>query len=302
MNNQKVSILDQVGNTPLVKLTSVNPFPHVNMFAKIEAMNPTGSLKDRIAKYMIEKAEENGSLNGEKTIIEASSGNTGISLSMMAAIKGYKIKIFMPETKSIERRKVMLLGGTEIVLTTGKDQNSHIKACEELAEAESDKYFYFDQNGNENNTLAYYHTMAVEILNQMSRKVDVFIAGFGTGGTIMGCARRFKEINPNVCVISVEPEKAISKIEGLLHMDGEYTPKIYDPSLIDRVVRVSDVNAIQMTRKIAREEGVYVGISSGAVLWAALEFAREFQKGNFVLVFADSADRYLSTALCEGLL
>ncbi len=297
-----VGILDQIGNTPLVRLTSINPFPHVNMFAKLEGMNPTGSLKDRIAKYMIEKAEQNRSLNREKTVIEASSGNTGISLSMVAAVKGYKIKIFMPESKSIERRKVMLLGGTEIVLTTGKDQNSHIKACEELAKAESNKYFYFDQNGNENNTLAHYYTMAVEILDQIDRKIDVMVAGFGTGGTIMGCARRFKEVNPDVYIISVEPEKAISKIEGLLHMDGEYIPKIYDPILIDRVIRVSDENAIQMTQRIAREEGIFAGISSGAVLWAALEFAKEFQKGNFVLVFADSADRYLSTALCEGLL
>ncbi len=290
-----------IGNTPLIRLKHVNPFPGIQMYAKIEAMNPTGSLKDRIAKYMIEKAEADGSLDKGKTIIEASSGNTGISLSMVSSIKGYRIKIFMPETKSIERRRIMLLGGAEIVLTSGKDQNSHIKAAEELAKTESDKYFYFNQNGNENNVLAHYDTMAVEILDQLDRKVDVLVAGFGTGGTIMGCARRFDEMHLTTHMVSVEPDKPISKIEGLLHMDGEYVPGIYDPSLIDRLIRVSDDHAIEMTRRLAREEGIFAGISSGAVLYAALQYAQELKRGNFVLVFADSMDRYLSTALIEGL-
>ncbi|MEW5807515.1 MAG: cysteine synthase family protein [Acidobacteriota bacterium] len=301
MRYLNATILDGIGNTPLVSLNHLNPFPGVQMFAKIEGMNPTGSLKDRIAKYMIERAEEEGSLTREKIIIEASSGNTGISLGMVAAIKGYKVKIFMPETKSIERRKTMLLGGVEIVLTSGKDQNSHIKATEELARTESEKYFYFDQNGNENNVNAHYHTTAAEIISQMNGKIDVLVAGFGTGGTIIGCARRIKQVNRNALIISVEPEKPISKIEGLLHMNGEYIPKIYNPSLIDHVERVSDQNAVEMTRRIAREEGIYAGISSGAVLFAALKWAERLKKGNFILIFADRADRYLSTVLCEGL-
>ncbi len=290
-----------IGNTPLIRLRHVNPFPNIQMYAKIEAMNPTGSLKDRIAKYMIEKAETDGSLTPEKTIIEASSGNTGISLSMVSAIKGYRIKIFMPVTKSIERRKIMLLGGAEIVLTSGEDQNSHIKAAEELARTESDKYFYFNQNGNENNVLAHYDTMAVEILKQLDERIDVLVAGFGTGGTIMGCARRFDEMHLKTLIVSVEPENPISKIEGLLHMDGEFVPAIYDPSLIDRLIRVSDEHAIEMTRRLAREEGIFAGISSGAVLYAALQCAQELKRGNFVLVFADSMDRYLSTSLIESL-
>ncbi|MFQ6082556.1 MAG: PLP-dependent cysteine synthase family protein [Candidatus Aminicenantia bacterium] len=291
------TMLDLIGNTPLVEIKKLNPNPKVKILAKLEGYNPTGSLKDRIVKFMVEKAEEKGTLTKEKTIIEASSGNTGISLAMIGAIKGYKVKIFMLETKSRERRVLMKLWGAEVVLTSGDNPHSHIEACEELYSREKEKYYYLNQNGDENNSLAHYLTTGQEILDQTKGKADVFVAGLGTAGTLMGVSRKLKEHNDRIKVISVEPVTGMSRIEGLLHMDGSYIPPIYCSALIDEMVRVSDEDAFRATRLLTLEEGIFAGISSGACLHAAWQVAQKMTKGIIVVLFADRGERYLSSPL-----
>ncbi len=293
------NITELVGNTPLVKLRKFSG-EGFSIYAKLENYNPTGSLKDRIVKYMLERAEEEGRLTKDKIIIEASSGNTGIALSAIARAKGYRVRIFIPETKSLERRAIMKYFGAEVVLTSGDDPHSHIHAAEELIAKDPEHYYYFNQNGDENNAWAHYYGTGTEIVNELER-VDALVAGFGTGGTILGAGRKIKEVNPEAKVIAVEPDKPISAIEGLLHFDGSYIPPIYKEGLIDEFIRVSDEEAVEFARRIAREEGIFVGISSGAALCAALRVAEKV-KGNIVVVFADSGDRYLSTALFKGIL
>jgi cysteine synthase len=290
-------LLNLIGNTPLIRLDSFNTPSTVNIYAKLEMMNPSGSLKDRIAKYMIEEAEHSGQLQLGKIIIEASSGNTGISLAMVGAVKGYRTRIFMPESKSVERRVMMRMWGAELVLTSKDNPHSHIEAAKKLAASE-DTYFYIDQNENYNNVLAHYQTTAVELLTQLNEPIDIFIAGLGTGGTLMGVSKRLKEAYAQTKVIAVQPAKPISKIEGLLHLDGSYLPGICDLSLIDETIYVSDEEAIVTARKIALQEGLFVGISSGATLWAALQIAKRIEKANIVVVFGDRGERYLSTELC----
>lgn len=293
----KGQLLNLIGNTPLVELKSFSN-SDVKIFAKLEMMNPSGSLKDRIAKYMIEEAEKSGKLTPGKTIIEASSGNTGISLSMVGSLKGYKTKIFMPESKSIERRIMMRMWGADLVLTSKNNPHSHIEAAKELA-LSGDEYFYIDQNENQDNVLAHYHHTAREILEQMTGTIDALVAGIGTGGTIMGVGRRLKEANTKTKVVSIQPAEPISKIEGLLHLDGSYAPGICDLSLIDETIYVPDPNAIDTARKLALEEGLFAGISSGAVLWGAIKLAEKMDKGQIVVVLGDRGERYLSTDLCS---
>ncbi len=293
----KGQLLDLIGNTPLVELKSFSKKPSVKIFAKLELMNPSGSLKDRIAKYMIESAELSGKLTTSKTIIEASSGNTGISLSMVGSLKGYRTKIFMPESKSIERRIMMRMWGAELILTSRSNPHSHIEAAKELS-ANTTDYFYIDQNENQDNVLAHYHHTAKEILEQMPGSVDAVIAGIGTGGTIMGVGRRLKEANSKTQVVAVQPAEGISKIEGLLHLDGSYVPGICDLSLVDKNIYVEDPNAIETACKLALQEGIFAGISSGAVLYAALSLAETMEKGQIVIILGDRGERYLSTDLC----
>lgn len=293
----KGQLLNLIGNTPLVELKSFSK-SDVKIFAKLEMMNPSGSLKDRIAKYMIEEAERTGKLTPGKTIIEASSGNTGISLSMVGSLKGYRTKIFMPESKSIERRIMMRMWGADLVLTSRNNPHSHIEAAKELA-ASGDDYFYIDQNENQDNVLAHYYHTAGEILEQMTGTIDAFLAGIGTGGTIMGVGRRLKEANPNTCVISIQPAEPISKIEGLLHLDESYLPGICDLSLVNETMYVSDPNAIEMSRQLTLQEGIFAGISSGAVLWGAIKLAEKMEKGQIVIILGDRGERYLSTDLCS---
>lgn len=295
MNNSP--LLNLIGNTPLFPLLNFAPNPNVKIYAKLEMMNPSGSLKDRIAKYMIEEAERTGLLTPGKTIIEASSGNTGISLSMVGSIKGYHTKIFMPESKSMERRIMMRSWGAELILTSRNNPHSHIEAAKELA-AHSNEYFYIDQNENHDNPLAHYHTTASEILEQIDGPIDAFLAGIGTGGTIMGAGRRLKEHNAQTRIIAVQPAEPISKIEGLLHLDGSYLPGICDLSLINENIYVPDPQAIETARAIALKEGLFVGISSGAVLWAALQVAAKLDSGRIVVIFGDRGERYLSTDMC----
>ncbi|MBL8152217.1 MAG: cysteine synthase family protein [Blastocatellia bacterium] len=290
-------LLRLIGNTPLVRLKSFEKKPTVKIYAKLEMMNPSGSLKDRIAKFMIEQAEQDGRLKPNNVIVEASSGNTGIALSMVASLKGYKTKIFMPESKSMERRVMMRMWGAELILTSRHNPHAHIEAAKELA-ASGNGYFYIDQNENCYNPYAHYCTTAAEILDQTNGSITTFIAGIGTGGTIMGVGKKLKEVNPTTRVIGVHPAQPISRIEGLLHLDGSYLPGICNMSLVDELVGVSDENAIETARSVALAEGIFTGISSGATLWTAIQEAEKLDSGTVVVIFGDRGERYLSTDLC----
>ncbi|RLJ09431.1 MAG: cysteine synthase B, partial [Candidatus Aenigmatarchaeota archaeon] len=254
-------MIDLIGSTPLVRINKINPNKKVEVFAKLEKMNPGGSVKDRIAKYMIEYAEIQGRLTKDKTIIEATSGNTGIGLAMIGAVKGYRVRVVMPETMSVERRKIMRMFGAEITLTSGsKGMDGAIDVAREIAK-DKKKYWMPDQFSNEYNVLAHYETTGREIWEQTQGKITHFVAGMGTGGTLMGVSRRLKEYNPRIRIIGVEPHED-TPIPGLKNMKISYMPRIFDESKLDEkiVVRVED--AIKIARLLARKEGLFVGLSS----------------------------------------
>jgi cysteinyl-tRNA synthetase len=291
------TVLELIGNTPLIPLRRMVGPRMAAILMKMEAWNPSGSLKDRIVKYIIEDAEATGVLKRHHIIIDASSGNTGIALGMVASLKGYRSRIYMPETKSIERRKIMKTWGTEIVLTSGADQNSHIWAAEQAAK-DTDTFFYLNQNANEGNVLSHYHGTGAEIWAQTQGRIDCFVAGAGTGGTLMGVARYLRDKGSQAQVVGIEPDNPKSKIEGLLHFDGTFVPPIWDSSLISQQRRVSDEVAFETARRLAREEGLFCGPSTGAILAVALEKARELGEGKTVVAVAcDRGERYLSTKL-----
>ncbi len=291
----KENILEMVGRTPLLEVKRANNNSSVRIFSKLEFFNPTGSLKDRMVKRIIEKAEERGELKKGMTIVEASSGNAGISLCAIGSVKGYKVRIYMPETKTIERRKIIRALGGELILTSGDNPHSHIEAVEELVKNDPENYFYLNQNGNDENVWAHYYGTGEEILKELDLKIDYFVAGLGTGGTLMGAGMRLKEKFKDLRIIAVEPDKPISKIEGLLHRDGSYLPPILREELIDETIRVRDEDAMEFAKKLWRSEGIFAGISSGAVLYASIKLAERLRKGVIVSIFADSGDRYLST-------
>jgi cysteinyl-tRNA synthetase len=295
-----MDILSQVGNTPLVRLKRSSPNPQVEIWAKLELANPTGSLKDRIALYMIEQAERRGELRPGMTIIEATSGNTGIALGMVAAVKGYKLKLFMLENKTIERRKMLRFWGADLVLTTKEDPDSHIYAAKELISREPDKYYYIDQNENEDNVQAHYHGTGREIADQLGGRVDGFLAGYGTGGCLMGVAKFFKDNGIGAKIYAVEPgDNPRAKIDGLKHSSEAYQPPIYDRGLIDETLGAPEEDAFRLTREIAVKEGMIAGISSGAVLWAAQRVAARMERGNLVVIFGDRGERYFSTKVFD---
>ncbi len=291
------TVLDMIGSTPLIPLRRMTQPGMAAVLIKMEAWNPSGSLKDRVVKYIIEDAERSGLLKPHHIIIDASSGNTGIAIAMIATLKGYRSRIYMPETKSIERRKIMRTWGTELVLTTGADQNSHIWAVEEAAK-DTATFFYLNQNGNEGNVLSHYFGTGAELLAQTHGDIDCFVAGAGTGGTLMGVARYLRAHGRPTQIVAIEPDNSHSKIEGLLHFDGTFIPPIWDPSLISEQVRVSDEVAFETTRRLAREEGIFCGPSTGAILAVALDKARQLGEGHTVVtVGCDRGERYLSTKL-----
>jgi cysteine synthase len=265
----------------------------------MESYNPSGSLKDRIALYMIESAEKKGKLDPEKTIIEATSGNTGIALGMVCAVKGYKCKLFMLESKSVERRFLLRYWGAELILTTKNDADSHIYAAKSLIKEHPDKYFYIDQNENNDNVLAHYYGTGREIVKDLDGKVDAFIAGFGTGGVLMGVGQLMKENKIKARIVCVEPEKSISKIDGLKFSGEGYMPTIFDTKAIDETFRVTDDDAINTARELSKKEGIMGGISSGATVWAAIQLAKKMEKGNIVVIIGDRGERYFSTALFD---
>jgi cysteine synthase B len=298
---ERNTLLDQVGNTPIILLKRSSPNPEVRIWAKLELQNPTGSLKDRIALYMIEQAEREGLLAPEMTIVEATSGNTGIALGMVAAVKGYKLKLFMLENKTLERRKLLKYWGADLVLTTKDDPDSHIYGAQELIGTSPTNYYYINQNENEDNVEAHRQTTAVEIVQELDGKVDAFVAGFGTGGMLMGVGQHMRDQGLSTRIVAVEPGgDPRAKIDGLKHSSESYQPTIYDRSLIDETIEVGEDEAYSTTRQIASLEGVIAGLSSGACLWAAQELAKQMDRGDIVVIFGDRAERYFSTRLFDS--
>jgi cysteine synthase B len=284
-------ILEAIGNTPLVELRCISPKPAVRIFAKLEGVNPTGSLKDRIARYMVEAGERSGALTKDKIILEPTSGNTGIALAMVARLKGYKVKVVVPDNVTVERRQLMELFGAEILYSDGSQgTNGSIKMAQQLAE--DPRYFMPYQYGNPANPLAHYETTAAEILRDCP-EVDVLVAGLGTGGTLMGCARRLKEHNPRIRVVAVEPHPG-DLVQGLRSLDDGFIPPILDPSLLDSKIIVDSRCAFAATKDLTTKEGIFAGVSSGAVIHCAVRVAHRMERGTIVCVLCDGGWKYIS--------
>lgn len=292
-----MGILDCIGNTPLVRLDKINPFPSVTILAKLEGNNPGGSVKDRIAHFMIRDAEDSGRLKQGDTILEATSGNTGIGLAMVGAARGYKVKLVMPACVSLERRKTLEAFGAELVLSPGNEgTDGAILLARRIYQESSEGYFVPNQFDNPANMRAHYETTGREIIDQTGGKLDVFVAGMGTTGTLMGAGRRLKEFKPGIRVVGIEPVLG-HRIQGLKNMQESIVPKIFNPGFPDEVIPVDDDAAFDTTRRLALEEGLFVGMSSGAAMAGALKVADKMKKGTLVVILPDRGDRYLSTAL-----
>ncbi|MBI5849036.1 MAG: cysteine synthase A [Nitrospirae bacterium] len=292
-----MSVIDCIGNTPLVKIEVINPMPEVEIFAKLEGNNPGGSVKDRIAHYMIKDAEDAGLIKKGDTILEATSGNTGIGLAMVGAAKGYRVKLVMPECVSLERRKVLEAFGAELLLSPGNEgTDGAIRLARKIVSEHPKDYFMPNQFDNNSNIRAHYETTGKEIIEQTGGKLDMFVSGMGTTGTIMGAGRRLKEFNKNIRIVGVEPLLG-HRIQGLKNMQESIVPKIYNSSAIDEKINVNDEDAFETTRKLAVKEGLFVGMSSGAAMFGALRMAEQLKKGIIVVILPDRGDRYLSTTL-----
>lgn len=290
-------ILQTIGNTPLVRINKLNPNKDATIFAKIEGFNPTGSIKDRIALNMIEQAEDEGKLTRGKTIIEPTSGNTGVALAMIGAIKGYDVEIVMSDAVSVERRQMIKAFGGTVTLSEGKyGTDGAIRKAKELVKANPDKYFMPDQFSNQYNKMAHYKTTGDEIWRQTGGKVDYLVSALGTSGTIMGVGKALREHNPDVRIVSAHPVKG-HYIQGLKNMEEAIVPSIYDPSQIDITIMVETEAAYEMTRQIVKQEGIFVGMSSGAAMYAAAEIAKRIESGTIVTIFPDRGEKYLSTTL-----
>ncbi len=296
-----MSVYSVIGNTPLVELTNLNGNSKVKILGKLEGSNPGGSVKDRPAYYMLKKAEETGQLTKNKIILEPTSGNTGIALAMIGAAKGYRVKLLMPECVSTERQHVLEAHNAEVVLTPAKEgTDGAIRRAHQIFERELDKYYMPNQFENENNILAHYETTGPEIFSQTNGEVDVFVAGMGTGGTLMGVGKFLKEKKPEVKIVGVEPTKGHT-IQGLKNMTESMVPKIYDPARLDEKITVEDGEAFETTRLLAKGEGLFVGMSSGAAVAGALRIAKDMQGGTIVVILPDRGDRYLSTTLFRSI-
>lgn len=296
-----MSILSSIGNTPLVEVTTLNDNSKVGIFGKLEGCNPSGSVKDRSAYYMIKKAEESGMLPHDKMILEPTSGNTGIAIAMIGAAKGYHVTLVMPECVSVERQRILEAFGAEIILTPGCDgTDGAIHKAHKLLEEAPEKYFMPNQFENVNNVLAHYETTGPEIFAQTNGQIDVFVAGMGTTGTLMGVGRYLKERKPSIRIIGVEPPKGHT-IQGLKNMEEAVVPKIYNPELLDEKITIEDETAFETTRQLAIREGIFVGMSSGAAVAGALRKAKELNSGTIVTILPDRGDRYLSTTLFRSI-
>lgn len=293
------NILQAIGHTPMVKINKLHQNTNVEIYAKIEGHNPGGSIKDRIALKMLEQAEAEGVLIKGKTIIEATSGNTGISLAMIGAVKDYDVEIVMSEAVSIERRKMITAFGAKIILTPGeKGTDGAILKVKELVAGNPDKYFTPDQFSNKYNKIAHYEGTAREIWEQMNGKIDYFVGAIGTSGTLMGVSSFLKEYNPKTKIVSAEPIKG-HYIQGLKNMDEAIVPAIYDRKKLDEILMIDTEEALNVARRIVREEGIFVGMSSGAAMLGALKIAEKIQNGRIVTIFPDRGEKYLSTSLFD---
>src|SRR5487761_339216 len=288
-----------IGNTPLLRIRMFErEFPNVEVYAKAEWFNPGGSVKDRAALSMIEDGERSGALTHSKTIIDSTSGNTGIAYSLVGAAKGYRVKLVMPANVSSERKALVVAYGAEIVYSDPLEgSDGAILKVRELVAEHPESYFYPDQYSNPANVRAHYEGTAVEILEQTSGRLTHFVAGLGTTGTFVGTSRRLKEHDPSIRTIAVQPEDAFHGLEGLKHIPTAIVPKIWDPSLADEIWDCPTEPAYELARAAASTQGLLVGHSSGAALWAARRLAGTIGEGVVVTVFPDSGDRYLSTGL-----
>jgi cysteine synthase B len=295
---QVPSLLESIGNTPLVQLRRIRPQHGARILAKLEGHNPGGSVKDRPALWMIQRAEEDGRLAPGKVILEPTSGNTGIGLAMVGAYKGYRVKLYLPECVSRERRQTLLAYGAELALTPCHEKtDGAIRAAHRLLSEEPDRYFMPNQFGNPDNWLSHYETTGPEIIAQTGGEISAFVAGMGTSGTLMGMSRRFKEYDPNIQIVGVEPVPGHA-IQGLKNMTEAIVPQIYELKRLDHVVTVEDRPAFAMAQRLALEEGLFVGMSSGAAVCAALQVAADLSSSDTVVVLLpDRGDRYLSTNL-----
>ena len=293
------NILQTIGDTPIIRINRLNLNKDVNIYAKFEGSNPTGSIKDRIALKMIEDAEAKGKLTKDKIIIEPTSGNTGIGLAMIGAVKGYKVEIVMSKAVSIERRKMIEAFDAKIILTDEKSgTDGAIRKARTLMKKHPDRYFMPDQFSNESNKLVHYKRTGEEIWKQTNGKIDYFVSSIGTSGTIIGVGKVLKENNPNIKIVCAHPVKG-HYIQGLKNMEEAIIPEIYDPSQIDNTIMVDTEDAYEMARQIVKKEGIFVGMSSGAAMYAALELANEIRSGVIVVMLPDRGEKYLSTSLFE---
>lgn len=300
-NSASASLLDLIGNTPLIKLQHLVENPRVEIYGKAEWANPGGSVKDRPALRMIREGERSGALTRDKTIIDATSGNTGIAYAMIGAALGYRVKLGLPRNAGEERKRILRAYGAELVLTdplSGSD--GAIRVVREIVEADPGRYFYPDQYNNPANWIAHYETTGPEIFEQTGGRITHFIAGLGTSGTFMGVGRRLRELNPGTRLISMQPDSPFHGLEGLKHMETAIVPGIYDDQLADEQIEVSTEEAFETVRRLARHAGWLVGISAAANVAAAIKVANRIDEGVIVTILCDDGSKYLSEKLWEA--
>ncbi len=293
------NMLGLIGNTPMVRVNHLNPNPNLEMFLKLEKFNPGGSVKDRITKYMIEEAEKSGKLKKGMTVIEPTSGNTGIGLALVCRVKGYDLVLVMPDTMTRERRQILLALGAKVILSEGrKGMDGAEDLAHEIVNKNPDKYFIPDQFANPANVLAHYETTAEEIWRDTKGKISHFVAGIGTSGTLMGVSKKLREHNPDIQVIAVQPEPDTA-IQGLKNLQTQYVPAIWKRELVDEIYTASPKDGEESARLLALQEGVFVGPSSGAIFHIARKKAQEIKRGVMVIIAPDGGEKYLSTSLCD---
>jgi len=294
------TILDLIGNTPLVDISSLSPNPDVRILGKAEWFNPGGSIKDRAARSIIVDAEARGLLTPKKTLLDSTSGNTGIAYAMIGAARGFRVALAVPENINPERRRILLAHGSELIFTDPLEgSDGAIRRAQQLYKEQPNLYYYADQYNNDANWRAHFETTGPEIWEQTGGEITHFVAGLGTSGTFVGTSRFLKRKNPNLQAVALQPDSPMHGLEGMKHMATAIVPGIYDASLADRQIQASTEGAYRMVLQLARRQGVLVGISAGAVTVAALEIANSLRKGVIVVILPDSGNRYLSESFWE---